>query len=84
MTALDELIRLGERKRALWARHSEALRNRVRALHPETGGHLGLAHNWGNAAAKEAIRAANQRWRKYADMHDKRANALMRAHVRGE
>lgn len=72
-----------QRKDKRWRAHSEALRNRVARVHPETGGHLGLVHNWGNAAAREAVEKAESAWRRYADKADARINALMRAYAKG-
>lgn len=74
--------RNGQRKNKLWRAHCETLQARVAALHPETGGHLGLAHNWGNAAAREAIRRADSRWQRISAALDRRYLELARADVR--
>ena len=53
--------RLGRRQ--YW--HDRALHNRLCRLHPETAGHWGLIHNWGNAAAREALAKSQARLRAY-------------------
>ena len=82
-TTWDNLQRACQRKERYWRAHCEALRNRVARLHPETGGHIGLVHNWGNPAAREAVAKAGAAWRRYADSADKRINALMRDYSKG-
>lgn len=82
-STIEQLHHELQRKDRRWRAHSEALRNRVARVHPATGGHIGLVHNWGNAAAREAVTKANAAWRRYADSVDCRVNALMRAYSRG-
>lgn len=51
----------------------------AKAAHPETGGHLGMVHNWGNDAAKAVIAAGDKRWAKISAAYDRRYNALLAA-----
>lgn len=62
--------------------HSDALRKRLARLHPATGGHLGLVHNWGNDAARAAVREADKRWQRFSAWHDKRYRELARDDLR--
>lgn len=83
MTAYEKLIENGKRRDRRWRAHMEALRANVARLDPRTNGDLGLAHNWGNDAARDAIRHAEKRWRAFADKSDAIAARLMRDHVKG-
>lgn len=84
MSAWHKLQSLIQRKNRLWEAHSAALIARVAKVHPETGGHLGCAHNWGNAAARDAIAKAQARWDKYHARYERQARALMLAHIKGD
>lgn len=53
--------RLGRRQ--YW--HDRALHNRLCRLHPETDGNRLFVHNWGNAAAREALAKSQARLRAY-------------------
>lgn len=67
---------------ALDRAHSEALRNRLRRLHPETNGMPGLVHNWGNEEARAMLRRSNERAWRFSDYSNRRYRELMRADVR--
>lgn len=82
-TIWDKLQHELQRKDSRWRVLSAALHNRLMRVHPETGGHMGLVHNWGNAAAREAVARFWQSWRAYADSADRRINALMREFAKG-
>ena len=84
MNAYNKLQALIQRKNRLWAAHRAALCNRIARVHPATNGHIGLVHNWGNAAAREAVSKAQARWDSYQARYDREARALMLAHIRGD
>ncbi|CAB4187883.1 hypothetical protein UFOVP1166_8 [uncultured Caudovirales phage] len=48
----------------------------ARAAHPETGGHLGMVHNWGNDAAKAVVERGLDRWACISKAYDNRFDAL--------
>lgn len=73
---------IGAKRVRAFRAHCGASRRLMAAAHPETGGNLGLVHNWGNEAAR-AIRArCDARWRAYADASDIASRNAMRDYVR--
>ena len=83
MKAHDKLIALGRRKDKRWRAHCEALQAELARLHPATGGHIGLVHNWGNPAAREALARSWIRWRKFSDKCEAMGRELIRQHIKG-
>jgi len=83
MNTFEKLQHELRRKDARWKALNEALRNRLARVHPETGGHIGLVHNWGNPAAREAVAQFWKSWRAYSDRIDARVNVLMRDYAKG-
>ena len=50
----------------------------AKAAHPETYGHLGMVHNWGNEAARAVVERGNDRWSQITVACDRRHDALLK------
>lgn len=82
MNHTDQLSALYRRHRDMSIRYEQAKRAAVRRADPETGGCPTMAHNWGNAASRAAVRHFEARSRIYHDLYDAAyAATLHAAHI---
>ena len=63
-----------------WERLGRLTRERIAKAHPDTGGHPGLVHNWGNPEARAILKASEERWRKIAKRFDAQYAAAIERH----
>lgn len=80
--AFDRFQTLMARKRRAWATFTARQRKLGAVLDPRTGGHAGMIHNWGNDAARAALRRGWARWHAYAAAIEPAIDAAMREHCR--
>jgi hypothetical protein len=71
------LLAHGQHTNRLWYWHSRALASRLARVHPETGGHYGMAHNWGNAEAQSALVLGRERWARYSAYRERAGSAII-------
>ena len=80
---LADIQELSRKRNLAWRINRDKLITRVRKLHPETNGHLGMVHNWGNEAARQAVTQADARWHRFAAYYDKRISDAIAAYGKG-
>ena len=68
-----------QRRGKMWRLFCERQIALAKAAHPETGGHLGMVHNWGNEAARSVVERGDARWSKIDAAYEKRYDALINA-----